>query len=184
MDIPNKDIKIKVLMIHEISNDILTKIDFENYDILTFDDGLYSVYLNWNKFPKDKRKIIFISGDIIRDENTKPLEFMECYKAHTLYREKNDKSAYLSFDEINFLKSQNFEIGGHGYKHLHCKSLNDIKSEVDNCLRVLPEIKSYCLPFNQRNPIYEAYLKSKNLEIFGSGRIDANFLVNPRYKYS
>lgn len=173
---------MKILMIHEIYDDIFT-INFEKYDILTFDDGLYSVLLNFDKFPKDKRKIIFVSGDIIRESNVAPIEFIECYNAHDLYRQKNNKSAYLSLEELEFLKSEGFEIGGHGFKHLRCNKFTEIKDEVDKCLEILPDIKSYCLPYNQINPLYNTYLKYKKLEIFGYGRIDANLLVNKNYKY-
>lgn len=174
---------MKILMIHEVNEDIL-KINFDEYDIITFDDALYSVYYNKEILSKiQKRKIIFVSSDIIR-ENETPLEFIKCSDAHRLYR-KGDKSPYMNLEELQELNSLGFEIGGHGYKHLRCKNFIQIKEEVEKCLEILKEfeITSYCLPYNQRNPLYSTYLKYKNLEIFGYGRIDANILVNPNYMY-
>ena len=65
----------KVVMIHEITPEVLQK-DLSGFDIITFDDGLYTQYLNHKHFAKfNKKMIFFISTSIIRPENITPSKY-------------------------------------------------------------------------------------------------------------
>lgn len=165
---------MKIAMIHEINDDIL-KADYSNFDILTFDDGLYTQYKYHEHFAKfNKRMIYFIISGFICDK-TQNTEYITCVDAQKKAK-NNDFSNYMTLEQIKEL-SNLYEIGGHSHKHLliNNNDLDLIKTEVDNCLMFLNDnnikINSYCLPFNQSNKIYEIYLKSKKLEVFGKGRI-------------
>jgi len=77
---------LKILMVHEITPEILKipKDKYIDFDVISFDDGLYTQYLNLEHFLKlDKLLYFSISTDIICPENKKQSkEVLYCGDTH------------------------------------------------------------------------------------------------------
>lgn len=172
--------KLKVLMIHEIREEFLS-FDLSGFDVITFDDGLYSQYKYHSHFAKfNKPMYFFITTDFICKENQNK-DFISCVEAHKKAF-KGDYSNYMTLEQIKEL-SLKYNIGSHSKTHSDINKIKDIKEqykkikeEVDLSLEFFNlnniRIDSYCLPYNQNNKLYESYIKSKNLKIFSSERIE------------
>lgn len=175
---------MRILELHEITNNHLN-FDYSEFDMITFDDGLYSQFKYFEFFKSLNIPLVyFISGNIICPEyieNQNPnITCIEAHQkiglnlnGHRYTQNKDYLNSYMKMSQIRYI-SKYAEIGGHGFNHLICNNWGDIREEVDNCLEILKEfsIKKYCLPYNQSSKKYELYLKSKNLEVFGSGRLN------------
>lgn len=178
---------MKILMVHEVLPEFLD-LDLSNFDIITFDDGLYSQFLNIDHFLNfNKRIIMFISSNILRPENVKPSkEILNCAIAHNKAFSGNFEN-YISVSELLEL-SKKVEIGCHSHNHLMYKNsafeYNNFKDDTLKSLEFFKnlniKIKSFCFPYNQNetNKIYETYIKSLGLEIFGYNRIAIENLKN------
>ena len=168
----------KVVMIHEITPEVLQK-DLSGFDIITFDDGLYTQYLNHKHFAKfNKKMIFFISTSIIRPENVVPSsDVLYCGLAHERAFKGNFEN-YMSWDEILEL-SKLYEIGGHSDKHIKfknsLKSYPEFKKDTESMISKFNEhnlrINSFCLPYNQDNTLYTAYLKKLGFTVYSVERI-------------
>jgi len=114
----------KIIMIHEMNDEILNKLSKSNReDIFTLDDGLYSNYKYLDElctFPN--KKIFFCSTDIIRPEIIRPNdEFIQCSKAHKLLSisDNSGLANYMSWNELKEIDQRdNCFIGVHGHKHI------------------------------------------------------------------
>lgn len=165
-------------MIHEITPEVLKK-DLSNFDIITFDDGLYTQYLNHEHFAKfNKPMYYFISTNIICPINVKQKdEILYCGDAHKKAFNGNFEN-YMTWSQIKEL-SKLYNIGGHSHTHprIKTKSLTEqfkiCKNEVDLMNDSFKEneivINSFCFPYNEEIIIYKALLKGYAL--FGEKRI-------------
>ena len=170
----------KVVMIHEITPEVLQK-DLSGFDIITFDDGLYSQYLNHKHFAKfNKKMIFFVSTSIVRPENIKPSnEILYCGLAHEKAFKDNFEN-YMSWSEILELSksSKLYEIGGHSDRHIKfknsLKSYPEFKKDTEIMISKFEQhnlrINSFCLPYNQDNKLYSAYLKKLGFTVYGMER--------------
>ena len=177
----------KVLMIHEITPEILSldKSVYDEFDILTFDDCLYTQYLNHKHFAKfNKKMIFFLSTNIICPENINQSEqIIYCGNAHKKAFNGNFEN-YMKLSQIQEL-SKFYEIGGHGHNHILFKnsvySFDKIKEDTDIMVSKFKEynldLNSFCFPYNQDNTFYKIYVKKLNLQIFGDERIPIEFIL-------
>lgn len=175
---------MRILELHEITSNHLN-FDYSNFDMITFDDGLYSQFKYFEFFKSLNIPLVyFISANIICPEHIENQNAkIDCISAHQKIglnlngvkytQNKEYLNSYMKMSQIRYI-SKYAEIGGHGFNHLMCNTWNDIREEVDNCLEILKEfnIKKYCLPYNQNSLKYNLYLKSKGLEVFGPGRLN------------
>lgn len=174
----------KILEIHEV-HDWMLELDLSEFDILTFDDGLYSQYKHFKHFLKfDGPKYFFISTDIVcTDEKLQNKELISCRDAHKNYRVGDDKSAYMTWDQIKEISEYtNCFIGGHSHTHpklegtrlvdqMHT-AMFETKIMIKNFKQNDIIINSFCYPYNYPAPGYKLLLNKKyNVnEIFGDGR--------------
>lgn len=170
---------MKILEIHQVQEGYLNKNIYKNFDILTFDDGLYSQFYYLDFFKSlNKPLIFFISSGIINNNNK--FEFKDCLNAHNDFFLKNDTSAYMSIQQIQII-SKEFEIGWHTHFH----PLLTQFSKINQLQIILNEIKlgsdfikkfgckSFCFPYNNKNNFFEYNLKKNNFNtFFGSERIN------------
>lgn len=171
-------------MIHEIRPWMLQE-DLSLFDIITFDDGLYSQYVNYKHFLKfDKPLIFFISSGIVCDENTEQnTEYLSCSDAHKCFFTNDDKSNYMKWSQIHEInQTEGCEIGGHGYKHIrfsneklkiiHIKLKEDIEfMQNEFSIHHLKPI-SFCFPYNEEYIFQRRLLQDEGYErFFGEERI-------------
>ncbi len=173
----------KILMIHEIQEWMLN-VDLSEYDVFTFDDGLFSQYRHYKHFLSyDKPMYYFISTDIICPGNIEQNEnIISCREAHGMYK-KNNKTSYMKWDQIKTLKYNGCFIGGHGHTHLKIEkgmNIGEIYRKIKNeCIRMMDEfvingikIKSFCFPYNEDIFGYRSTLRGYGIEkFFGKERI-------------
>ena len=167
-----------VLMIHEVS-DFMFSLPLENYT-LTFDDGLYTQYLHFDKIKKlNTDKIFFISTGIVADDDTKQSEeFIECAEAHGKLLQTGDLKHYMNWKQIHEIAGDpQCEIGGHS--HMHVKQsifnmVNDTNLMMDEFKKQFntPPTK-FCFPYNKSTPVYRALLSHYGFtDFYGSERVD------------
>lgn len=174
---------MKIVMIHEVNDEILN-INFDDFDVITFDDGLYSQYLYKDHFSNiGKKCIFFINPSIICPEDVKQSEkYITCANAHKKAFKGNYED-YMKMSQINELKMiKNFEIGSHSYNHVYFKSIKDMiddyKKSVDFFKKNDIIIKSYCFPYNQdsKKKYFYNILKKYDIDLYGDGRIPVETL--------
>jgi peptidoglycan/xylan/chitin deacetylase (PgdA/CDA1 family) len=175
---------MKILELHEITERHLSE-DYSSYDVITFDDGMYSQYYYREFYLSLKKPLIyFISSGIIHTglEQSKDID---CVTAHKNYFNNNDTSSYMTLEQIKELSVVS-EIGGHGHHHTHLSGLslkemfNKFKIDTEIMINYFEnnniKIKSYCYPYNFVPPFGNAFLKSKDIQnIYGTGRCTLNF---------
>jgi hypothetical protein len=179
----------KILMIHEIRPWMLD-LDLSDFDILTFDDGLYSQYVYYKHFLKyDKPMMFFISTGIICPENVQQNEdFPICSDAHQLFFKNGISNNYMKWSQIKEISSTDgCEIGGHSHnhkrlRHIKIKPLYDIlKYEINTMMTSFSEqgisIDSFCFPYNEDYIFYKLLLEEVGIKtFFGAERIDIETL--------
>ena len=178
---------MKILMIHEVSEEILNipTSKFKNFDIITFDDGLYSQFLNRKFFYELNIPLVyFISSSIICPENKNQYkETISCAKAHSLVFNKHPdgQKYYMKMSQIRTLQFEGCEIGTHNHNHKYYIDFEDFKNNLNASLDYFNsfgiKISKYCSPYNQTYKLGEMYVKSKGLEYFGLGRIPVESLI-------
>lgn len=183
-------------MIHEITPEILNLDNsvYDEFDILTFDDCLYTQYLNHKHFAKfNKKMIFFLSTNIICPENINQSEqIIYCGNAHKKAFKGNFEN-YMKLSQIQELSklSKFYEIGGHGHNHILFKnsvySFDKIKEDTDIMVSKFKEynldLNSFCFPYNQDNTFYKIYVKKLNLQIFGDERIPIESYIKNTKSY-
>lgn len=139
----------KILEIHQIEDWMLKKSKsfYEDFDILTFDDGLYSQFENSDFFQRiDRPKVYFFSTNIFRPSLTIKPEFKVCDVAHHDAIINHDYSGYMALAEIAELsKYPKTYIGMHGHNHVY---LNNMK-KVMQIKTVHEEVKKMLECFNR-----------------------------------
>tara|TARA_B100002019_G_scaffold282217_1_gene287208 strand:- start:2051 stop:2572 length:522 start_codon:yes stop_codon:yes gene_type:complete len=166
-----------VLMIHEVSDWMFT-LPLHDY-ILTFDDGLYTQYLHFDKIKNiDTDKIFFISTGIVALPETKQSDvFIHCHEAHDKLFESGDLSHYMNWSQIQDIGNQpKCEIGAHSHMHIRHTGFNTVEDTklMMKCFKdnnIKPT--SFCYPYNDENPIYKSLLKQYGFnKFYGTDRID------------
>lgn len=173
---------MKVLMIHEV-HEWMLDLDLSEYDLLTFDDGLYSQYFYYKEFLKHNIPMIFFISTNIISNNTQNLDFPSCSVAHQRFFESSDTSNYMNWNQILELhNTPNCKIGGHSHQHIKYKDVK-IKKLYDllleDCNEMMNifkhyniEITDYCYPYNIKVPLRDGILKNLKIENFyGKERI-------------
>lgn len=175
---------VKTLMIHEV-DDWMLELDLSDYDVLTFDDGLFSQYNNYKHFLKfSKPMYFFISTDIVCPEDVEQnREVVPCSEAHRRYREQGCLEDYMKWSQIQELNTiTNCFIGGHGHTHQRLKGKPMVTTYIitknecrDMCNKFSEHnitIDSFCFPYNEDIIGYRPYLKREGVDkFFGNERI-------------
>lgn len=190
----SKDLKLcsekyRILMVHEVTPAIL-KLDLSGFDIITFDDGLYSQYFHREHFLKlNKPLYYFISTDIVHTNNDQITD-ISCSTAHKEYGSLGKTNAYMTWSQIKDLSETKLcHIGGHSHTHPRLKSfklnllLEKTRNELDSMMAIFRqegiEIDSFCYPYNQEVFTYKLLLKEKGVtSLIGKGRIPVESLIN------
>lgn len=194
-----------VLMIHEVTKDVLTSnIKFEDY-VLTFDDALYSQYFYWPVIKKiETKKILFVPTGLIQDSKLqrpkvytadgvvryRKKKFPTCYEAMEMWERQSNNVAYMTVGELKALIKDGLDIGGHGHQHIRFYPDNLVdfikafKIDVEQMLLWFEDnldIRpiSYCFNFNR-----EMMMMRKILELeygftsfYGEERVDIEDLL-------
>jgi hypothetical protein len=185
-----------VLSIHEITTEILAipKDILAEYT-LTFDDGLYSQYINWGHFKSiPTEKIFFITSSIVHPkEGSSQISNISSKIAHKKFFEKGLTNSYMTLKQISRLKNEpNVIIGGHSYSHFKEKVLllnlpkkgyleakfnfirKDTEKMVDWFNKTLnQEVTHFCYPYNNTyNKLYTSIVKNifKIENVYGEER--------------
>lgn len=178
----------KICEIHEIRPEFLN-IDLSDFDVLTFDDGLYTQYLNIEHFLKFKKRIIlFISTAIVNIDGVQLSDVVHCADAHNLFFHKRELKNYMTWEQIKELASMGCEIGGHSHTHPNIEGMPVLEQipiatrEVAYMMKTFNshgiKIKSFCYPYNYRAPGYKfALMKCGVTELFGPNRIPIESLI-------
>lgn len=175
---------MKVLMIHEVK-DWMLKLDLSEYDILTFDDGLFSQYRHYKHFLKfGKPMYFFISTKIICNEpRQQPLCAISSADAHSEYFAYDTKRYFMTWDQIKEINNTtNCFIGGHSHTHPRLKDdciAIQYNRAMDEALMMLGEfhkhniqIDSFCYPYNEEIIGYKKELTVHGVDkFFGKERI-------------
>ena len=172
---------MKVVMIHEITPAVLKK-DLSEFDIITFDDGLYTQYLHHKHFSKFKKPMYFFISTNIVCLSKQSEEVIFCADAHIKSRNNNFEN-YMNWEQIKELNDL-YNIGGHTHTHPRIKSNKILhqykicKQEIDNMLNIFEEhkiqISSFCFPYNEDIIGYRSLLKG--CTFFGKERIPVESL--------
>ena len=171
-----------VLEIHEITPEIQQHLVFHRewfneVSEFTFDDGLYSQFLNRELFYlHEKPMTFFISSSIICPERYEQTTGLSCAEYHKIafdttiqHKYPNHRfSGYMKLSQILQLQAEDCEIGSHNHEHKHYTNFEDFKNNLDYSLEFFKskgiEIYRYCAPYNQRFVLGDAYVKSKGLK--------------------
>lgn len=172
----------KVLMVHEVSEWMLD-LDLSSFDLITFDDGLYSQYYYHKEFLKyNIPMIFFISTNIIGTEH-QSMEFPNCVEAHEKFFLTGDTSDYMNWNQIKTLHStENCKIGGHSHQHIkyNYDKIKELYLEInDDTSRMLSEflahdikIEDFCHPYNIVIPFRKGILNRYGIfNFYGEERI-------------
>lgn len=165
------------VMIHEVNNNVLSK-DLSNFDIITFDDGLYSQYLNLEHYKKlPQPKIFFISTNIVCPEDTKQsIEPLYCADAHKKAFEGNFEN-YMKWSQIiEIYNTPNCFIGGHSHNHTKLHTLKENIEDTKIMIKVFKSknisIENYCYPYNFAQSLRKLSVNRYGItNIFGGERI-------------
>jgi len=182
----------QTIVVHEVTKEIL-QLSLEDY-FLTFDDALYSQYYYWPLIEKMKtKKILFVApglvngGDEIRKQfDGTHVEFPSCYEAMSLHRQKDDRSNYMTLNEIKELRG--VTIGAHSFSHFReldmklYDKLNFIKEDTELMLSWFEENMGtkpdvYSFPHYIENKFQREILKSYGFKKF-FGSMDRNLVEN------
>lgn len=116
----------RIYCLHDNILDLLKK-KIDNTDILTFDDGHYSVYkYRYILDDIDCKKILFVTPSYISMDRREEEPDMSIY--YQWYYRVMNKSPWLNIYEIeDLIKNHNIELGMHSYYHdfVYVKGQND-----------------------------------------------------------
>jgi len=186
----------RILMLHEITEEHL-KLDISDYDVITFDDGLFSQYKHYKHFLSyGKPMYFFISTDIVCPEGVEQSgESVSSGDAHDNYFNGGDLSDFMKWSQIKEIyETDGCHIGGHGHTHTRFKQEPFIKAYKiikRECSQMMDEfdnqgieIDSFCFPYNEDIFGYRPSLRQRGVELFfGDERVDADPLVRmEKYK--
>ena len=168
-------------MLHEIEDNMF---DYPLQDyILTFDDGLYTQYIHFDKIKKiDTEKIFFINTGIVASEQTDQSdEYIKCHLAHNKLFKTGDLSHYMNWSQIQEIgRDPQCEIGAHSHMHVRHTGFNTIRDTklMMKCFsdkNFNPE--RFCFPYNDDNEVYKCILRQHGFtKFYGMNRVDIHDL--------
>lgn len=147
----------KILEIHQIEDWMLKKPKsfYEDFDIITFDDGLASQFWHYDFFQRfDVPKVYFYSTGIIRESLRISPKWKVCDKAHEDAILRNDCSAYMhpaELAELSWLPKT--YIGIHGHNHVYLNNL----STIQQYKTVVSEVEQMLDLFNRHSRMYNIH---------------------------
>jgi len=168
---------MKIVMIHEITSGVLKK-DLSDFDIITFDDGLYTQYKNIEHFLKFKKPLYFsISTSIVCPENIEQSdEIIYCGDAHKKAFKGNFENymTWKQIQEISYISG--CHISGHCNEHKRIKTfkegIKDIKIMQQKFKEYNIKIEAFCYPYNYETPFVTYPVKAAGIsQFFGKERI-------------
>lgn len=172
---------MKILEIHQIEPWMLRLSGsiYTSFDIITFDDALYSQYAYIDFFAKFNKPLWFFwSTGIVRPDNIDPV-FKVCDTAHKDAIINNDFSGYMNISEIEYC-FEHYNVGMHGHSHKcldKLKGLNKLKvclDETDKMVKIYEFYRKnrhhpgFCCPYNDVS-YYRSTLKKYYDDIFITG---------------
>lgn len=180
---------METLVIHEMHKEFLD-LPLENYT-LTFDDALYSQYYYWPLIKElNTRKILFVSPCLINKDPSRRDQFAgeyrsfpSCFEAMKLYKEYNDRTNYMTVNEIKHMMDEGCSVGCHSFSHFRDLNMrlynltqfikNDTETMLewfDKNLGTMP--KAYAFPHFIEHRLQRVILKSYGFnEFFGVERM-------------
>jgi hypothetical protein len=175
---------VKTLMIHDV-RDWMLKLDLSDFDVITFDDGLYSQYKHYKHFLQfGKPLYFFVSTDIVCPEREQQVkETVDSKTAHDLYFKEGNRKFYMKWSQIKEIyNTEGCHIGGHGHTHKRLRgeplvwAYQTVKDECENMLNTFKEhnisIDSFGFPYNEDIFGYRPTLKVEGVkDFFGNERI-------------
>jgi peptidoglycan/xylan/chitin deacetylase (PgdA/CDA1 family) len=175
---------MKILMIHEV-RDWMLQLDLSEYDIITFDDGLYTQYLHYKHFLKFKKPLYFFvtTGITASEAEGQDKNVIAAAEAHDRYRDYGMTKHFMKWSQIHEIyNTPGCYIGGHGHTHIRVKDMPlpmQLELVANECIEMMnifqsQEIKidSFCFPYNDEVIGYAHYLKKFGIDkIFGKERI-------------
>lgn len=179
----------KILEIHQIEDWMLKKPKsfYEDFDILTFDDGLVSQFWHYDFFQRiDKPKIYFYSTRIVRPSLRVIPKWKVCDTAHKDACVNNDFSAYMhpaELAELSWLPKT--YIGLHGHKHIYLKNL----SVIQQYKTVISETEKMLDAFNRHSKMYNIH-RVHEWDFFCAPYNDVSYYektikkMHPKFKYT
>ena len=166
------------LLIHEVRPWML-EIDLP-FDIITFDDALYSQFFYAEHFLSlGKRLIVFVSTGIVHQGGAEQILDIACSEAHNRFFTFGDTRPYMTKEQILDLYNKGFEIGLHGVTHSHMpKGIRGVKQALEEAKQsyetlvswgITPKAMSY--PYNEPNIGFKV-LDRYGFEYFGDERVE------------
>lgn len=170
---------MKIAEIHEFKESYYN-INFSQFDVLTFDDGLYSQFQHLDFFESFNKPLIFFISTGIVSNGIQSDKATHCADAHLKARQNNFED-YMTWQQIEELASKH-EVGGHSHTHPDLSKLKFVqqtqaaKKEIDEMMHSFKEhgitISKFCFPYNDRIVGYAHYLKQYGItDLYGDGRI-------------
>ncbi len=174
-----------ILMIHEVKEELFD-LPLQDYT-LTFDDGLYTQYLYFDRIRQiDTDKIFFISTNIVADRyEEQSEEEVTCREAHCLYFNTGCAKHYMNWSQIEEIyNTDRCLLGGHSHAHKHFTEaipygyiIKDTVKMMDVFTERNIVLDRFCFPYNYASGLYKAYLQAKGFKHFyGAERLDVNEL--------
>lgn len=176
---------MKILLIHQVEEWMLD-LDLTSFDIITFDDGLYTQYKFHKEFLQLKKPLyFFISTSIICNGNQRKT-YIKCNEAHDLYFNNGDTSHYMTWKQIHELKDNGCIIGGHSDTHPYLNNMSFTKQlkESYNQSKIMMKkfdahninITSFAYPYNFKCAGYNILKSFGVTQFFGDERIEIETL--------
>jgi len=188
---------MKSFLLHGLNQDMLEYLKEIHNSLLTFDDGLASVYKYRNDLKKitsenNLKVILFINpGILLQAPENNILDFIRCSVAHEKIRE-NSREGFLYFMNLNQLKemiSLGYEVGFHSYDHFlftkKPKRLKDqikiFSEDINKQIKFAEEnnidFKYFAWPYNEEIPIYKTLLIKEfgDIKFYGKERLSLPF---------
>ena len=172
-----------ILEIHEITSEILNcDLSDPEIEAITFDDGLYTQFLNYKHFLQFKKPLYyFISPAIIGKPEFQNSDLIECWRAHEIFFKTGRTDYYMSWDNIKEL-SEVAEIGGHTFSHPNLRGLKlteqlkIAKEQIDLMIQAFKDhnikIESFAYPYDYEFFGFKFLLKKHGIKkLFGENRI-------------
>ena len=181
----------EVLMIHEVYDDLFSRIDLEKYT-LTFDDGLATQWKYFDKLKKvnTEKYFFFSTGIVCQEDSEQDFSFIKCGDAHKYFFETKNAKDYMKISQLKEIKqTENCFVGCHGHAHIKFRNINNrverMKLINTDTLVTLESYKKifneqptlFCFPYNWSDDFYiQVLIKYGFKKLFGKERIDANLL--------
>jgi len=152
-----------ILEIHEITPEILDcDLSSPEIETITFDDGLYTQFLNYKHFLQFKKPMYFFVSPAIVATGSQDPTLIECWRAHEIFFKTGKTAHYMSWDNIKEI-SEVANIGGHTFSH---PNLRDLK--LTQQLKIAKEqVELMMQAFAEHNIKIESFAYPYDYEFFG-----------------